>query len=52
MTQWATFHSPDNFTQPDDFIPERWLDDSSFDHDNKAAVQPFHVGPRNCLGRK
>ncbi|RFU34841.1 hypothetical protein B7463_g1459, partial [Scytalidium lignicola] len=51
MTQWATFHSPKNFEKPDDFIPERWLEESEFTQDKKAALQPFHVGPRNCLGR-
>ncbi|GAB7353329.1 hypothetical protein MBLNU459_g3822t2 [Dothideomycetes sp. NU459] len=51
MTQWATYHSAQNFTRPDDFIPERWLDDGGFENDRKAALQPFHVGPRNCIGR-
>lgn len=50
---WAGFHSPDNFTRPDEFIPERWLGDAKeFEHDRKEALQPFSIGPRNCLGRK
>ncbi|KAL4980880.1 cytochrome P450 [Aspergillus desertorum] len=55
--QSAAYRSPSNFHLPDDFIPERWLpaaknDPSSpFYHDNRAVVQPFSVGPRNCIGR-
>jgi cytochrome P450 len=52
VTQWAAYHSPRNFYLPNEFIPERWLGDPRFNDDNKAVLQPFHVGPRNCLGRK
>ena len=52
VTQWAAYRSPDNFTLPNEFIPERWLGDPRFENDDKSALQPFHVGPRNCLGRK
>ncbi|KAK1707539.1 cytochrome P450 ClCP1, partial [Colletotrichum acutatum] len=48
---WPAFHSPENFTLPDSFIPERWLDDARFSGDKKEAFQPFSVGPRNCIGR-
>ncbi|RAK95680.1 cytochrome P450 [Aspergillus ibericus CBS 121593] len=46
-----------NFYQPDKFIPERWLPESKNDpsspffNDNRDVVQPFSVGPRNCIGR-
>ncbi|KAL4995183.1 cytochrome P450 [Aspergillus recurvatus] len=55
--QSAAYRSASNFHLPDDFIPERWLpgarnDPSSpFYNDNRAVVQPFSVGPRNCIGR-
>ena len=52
MSHWAAYHSATNFAKPHDFIPERWLDDPAFENDRKTALQPFHVGPRNCLGRK
>lgn len=58
MTQWATYRSEKNFSKPNDLIPERWLehasleDKAAFQYDKKSALQPFHVGPRNCLGRK
>ncbi|KAF2141262.1 uncharacterized protein K452DRAFT_359056 [Aplosporella prunicola CBS 121167] len=49
----AAYHSPANFHRPDDFIPERWLPDASprFAADEKAVLQPFSFGPRNCLGK-
>ncbi|KAJ9143404.1 putative Cytochrome P450 [Pleurostoma richardsiae] len=47
--QWAAYHSTRNFAQPFDFLPERWLDNP---HGDKLdAVQPFSIGPRNCIGR-
>ncbi|GAB7354526.1 hypothetical protein MBLNU459_g4991t1 [Dothideomycetes sp. NU459] len=55
VTQWATFRSESNFTKPNEFIPERWLENTdekaTFQDDKKYALQPFSVGPRNCLGR-
>ncbi|KAK6381925.1 hypothetical protein LTS17_003810 [Exophiala oligosperma] len=50
VPHWATYHSASNFTLPDSYIPERWLDDPRFAHDNTDALQPFSYGPRNCLG--
>jgi cytochrome P450 len=40
-----------NWTEPHAFKPERWLGDEWVGDDRKA-VQPFLVGPRNCLGKK
>ncbi|KFY23056.1 hypothetical protein V493_06128, partial [Pseudogymnoascus sp. VKM F-4281 (FW-2241)] len=51
VNQWSTYRSEDNFREPNSFIPERFLDDPRFASDNKHALQPFSVGPRNCLGR-
>lgn len=48
----ATYHSESNFKHADQFIPERHLGDPTFASDNKDALQPFSVGPRNCIGRK
>ncbi|KAL2193015.1 cytochrome P450 monooxygenase [Corynascus similis CBS 632.67] len=53
----AMNYSSKNFTAPDLFIPERWLDESKhtpgkqFDKQRHAAFQPFSVGPRNCIGK-
>ncbi|KAK7704495.1 hypothetical protein SLS57_010457 [Botryosphaeria dothidea] len=51
VCNYAANHSQDNFTLPDEFIPERWLDDPRFASDKRAAFQPFSYGPRGCLGK-
>lgn len=51
--QYATFHSAENFASPESFIPDRWLDDNhNFNSDDKDALQPFSIGPQNCIGQK
>lgn len=50
--QWATNHSSLNFEDPYVFKPERWIDESKNTRDRLDAVQPFSVGPRNCIGKK
>jgi cytochrome P450 len=47
-----TYHSPDNFHNPDSYIPERFLGDQRFVHDSKIALNAFSLGPRNCIGKK
>ncbi|GFF24703.1 benzoate 4-monooxygenase cytochrome P450 [Aspergillus udagawae] len=55
--QSAAYLSPLNFHQPGQFIPERWLPEakdepaSPFFSDKRDVVQPFSVGPRDCIGR-
>jgi cytochrome P450 len=47
------YQDPKNFAEPKSFIPERWLgEDERFANDDKAALNPFSYGPRNCLGKK
>ncbi|KAK9418901.1 hypothetical protein SUNI508_07673 [Seiridium unicorne] len=49
---WATYRSPELFVEPDEFIPERFEGkDPKFANDRLDAVQPFIVGPRDCIGR-
>ncbi|KAH7552601.1 hypothetical protein BM1_08552 [Bipolaris maydis] len=48
---WAMYHNPANFTEPEVFAPERWLKDSRFKDDKKAAFQPFSTGKRSCIGQ-
>lgn len=52
VNQMAAMSSADNFTNPTDFVPERWLGDEKYQNDIRKAYQPFSYGPRNCLGKK
>ena len=52
VTSWAATHSPKNFALPEEFAPERWLDDPRFAKDDRQASQPFSMGARNCVGKK
>lgn len=54
---WAINYCSRNFSEPDKFVPERWLDEVDdrtrhFDRRRQNALQPFSVGPRNCIGKK
>lgn len=47
----------DRFYEALSFLPERWLPKSATDPgspfftDQRHGVQPFSVGPRNCMGQ-
>ena len=45
--------APENFTNPETFDPERWLEDpaTSDKRHNTEAFMPFGTGPRFCPGR-
>ncbi|PNS17594.1 Isotrichodermin C-15 hydroxylase [Sphaceloma murrayae] len=49
--QLALYRDPRNFKNPNQFVPERWLGDPEYEGDVKEAFNPFHLGPRACLGR-
>ncbi|KAJ8119720.1 hypothetical protein ONZ43_g3395 [Nemania bipapillata] len=49
--QLAANYSSRNFTRPKGFHPERFLGDPEFSKDDLSVVQPFSLGPRNCVGR-
>ncbi|KAL9012057.1 MAG: hypothetical protein Q9173_003152, partial [Seirophora scorigena] len=51
VSQFPANRSPRNFTDPDSFVPERWLGDEKYAKDNFAVVNPFSFGPRNCVGK-
>ena len=42
---WAIHHDPENWPDPDKFIPERFL--SNKGDNNLHAWMPFSSGPRN-----
>jgi cytochrome P450 len=46
------YMSPKVFGDPLAFVPERWTGDERFANDERSALQPFSVGPRDCLGKK
>ncbi|KAF5520707.1 Cytochrome P450 monooxygenase aclL [Colletotrichum aenigma] len=54
MNLWAANRSAENFHRPLEFIPERWVKDApvEFRQDDRNAMRPFSVGPRDCLGKK
>lgn len=52
VPQWASYQSETNFRDPGKFVPERWLGDPEYAHDVRGVLQPFSVGPRNCIGKK
>lgn len=47
----ATYRNEALFRKPYEFHPERWLGDPEFKDDQLDALEPFSVGPRNCLGK-
>lgn len=53
---WTMSHREKYFHNAREFHPERWLPsdhalyDVAYSTDNKAASQPFLLGPRACLG--
>ncbi|KAL9018606.1 MAG: hypothetical protein Q9185_004122 [Variospora sp. 1 TL-2023] len=51
--QWSTYRDSTNFAFPDTFDPERFLPSppERYREDNEAALQPFSLGPRGCIGK-
>jgi cytochrome P450 len=50
--QWALYRRQEYFSKPNTYHPERWMGSPQFATDRRDVFQPFHLGPRNCLGRK
>ncbi|VTO93816.1 unnamed protein product [Fusarium graminearum] len=51
VPQLPAYHSALNFKDPEKFVPERWMDDPRYANDCRAVVNPFSMGPRDCLGK-
>ena len=51
--QLAMYHAEAYWEAPYEFRPERFSDESKtkYAKDRMEALQPFSVGPRNCIGR-
>jgi cytochrome P450 len=54
MNLYAASLHPVNFSSPNEFIPERWIDTENprFASDRKEIFEPFSYGARNCIGKK
>lgn len=50
VSQWAMHHSPQQFSAPNEFRPERWMNGAD-EQVHKYAYFPFGSGPRSCIGR-
>lgn len=48
---WAANRHPDYFTEPESFLPERWLPENK-DNMHPYALNTFGHGPRNCPGKR
>ncbi|KAH8647387.1 putative cytochrome P450 [Xylariales sp. PMI_506] len=54
VQHWSMYHSKDNWNEPWAFNPERFLVNSETAAkagNNLDSLQPFSLGPRNCIGR-
>ncbi len=54
LNLWALHHDPEFWKDPEEFRPERFLDENgevvAADHPNRKHLMPFGAGPRVCLG--
>lgn len=51
VNQYPTFRSAANFTEPDTFAPERFLQNTPFPNDHLDAYEPFLLGRHKCIGQ-
>jgi len=51
VAQYPAYRSSMNFKDPNHYAPERFLGDSQYEDDKRSIIQPFSVGPRNCIGK-
>ena len=51
IPMFAASRSSHNFKHPEVFAPQRHLGDPEFEDDKRSVIQPFSVGPRNCIGQ-
>lgn len=51
LSLFTVMRDPDYFSNPNDFIPERFAGESE-EKINPFSFIPFSAGPRNCIGQK
>ncbi|KAH8758134.1 isotrichodermin C-15 hydroxylase [Hyaloscypha finlandica] len=49
--RYAAGHYAPAWKDVESFVPERWLGDKEYEGDNLGLVNPFAIGPRNCIGQ-
>ena len=52
---YSLHHDPEQFDQPEKYIPERFCSETSTSTSTRRhpfAYLPFSAGPRNCIGQK
>ncbi|PMD49540.1 cytochrome P450 [Hyaloscypha bicolor E] len=49
--RYAAGHYAPAWKDVEFFVPERWLGDKEYEGDNLGLVNPFAIGPRNCIGQ-
>ena len=47
---YNSLHDPEVFPQPDEFLPERWLDPNGSANQNPRNYLVFGSGPHKCIG--
>lgn len=50
VPEYVLYRDPRYFERPEEFLPERWEDDSPL-HLERKAYFPFLTGPKFCVGR-
>jgi cytochrome P450 len=50
MSPLTLQRDPEYWERPDDYLPERWLDDEAEKRRPFFAYIPFSAGPRQCIG--
>jgi len=56
ISPYLTHHDPQNFVDPESWIPERWISEKGtlvqVDNKTEAKFIPFGTGAHHCVGEK
>lgn len=52
MCHYSTSLDDENFADPIDFRPDRWIRKDTTDHVDNFGSIPFGYGIRSCIGRR
>ncbi|KAI0114331.1 isotrichodermin C-15 hydroxylase [Nemania sp. FL0031] len=48
---WALYRTPALWTDPEEFHPERFLNEPRYANDAREGFKPFFTGSRDCIGQ-